>query len=66
MLSGDVTSRDAREALARVLSSPEFATASRLAAFLRHVVTESLDGRAATLKGYSIAVDVFDRPADFD
>lgn len=66
MLTGDVTSRDAREALARVLASPEFATASRLAAFLRHVVTESLEGRAANLKGYSIAVDVFDRPADFD
>ncbi len=66
MLAGDVTSRDAREALTRVLASPEFATASRLAAFLRHVVTESLDGRAAGLKGYSIAVDVFDRPADFD
>lgn len=66
MLDGDVTARDARDALDRVLGSPEFATAARLAAFLRHVVTESLAGRASNLKGYSIAVDVFERPADFD
>lgn len=66
MLGSDVTLRDARDALQRVLASPEFATASRLSAFLTYVVSESLDGRAANLKGYSIAVDVFDRPADFD
>jgi adenylate cyclase len=66
MLGSDVSARDARGALERVLNSPEFATATRLAAFLKHVVTESLDGRAANLKGYAIAVDVFDRPPDFD
>ncbi len=66
MLAGDVATRDARDALERVLASAEFASATRLAAFLRYVVTESLEGRAAGLKGYSIAVDVFDRPADFD
>ncbi|MFT3810644.1 MAG: hypothetical protein QM698_12060 [Micropepsaceae bacterium] len=33
---------------------------------MRYVVTESLEGRAGSLKGYSIAVDVFERPADFD
>jgi len=62
----DVTECEGRDALARVLASPEFATAARLSAFLRHVVNETLDGSAANLKGYSIAVDVFDRPADFD
>ncbi|MBL8235158.1 MAG: hypothetical protein JNL98_42035, partial [Bryobacterales bacterium] len=66
MLAGDVAARDARAALERVLASTEFASATRLAAFLRYVVTESLEGRAANLKGYSIAVDVFDRPPDFD
>ncbi len=57
---------EAGDALARVLSSPEFAAATRLAAFLKYVVTESLQGRAAGLKGYTIAIDVFERPADFD
>lgn len=66
MLASDVTLRDARDALDRVLSSAEFASATRLASFLRYAVTESLEGRASGLKGYSIAVDVFDRPADFD
>jgi TolB-like protein/tetratricopeptide (TPR) repeat protein len=55
-----------RQALDRVLGSPEFASAARLSSFLRYVVTETLEGRSASLKGYSIAVDVFDRPADFD
>ncbi len=66
MQEGDVTSAEAHQALARVLESPEFAPAARLRDFLRHVVTETLAGRGAAIKGYAIAVDVFGRPADFD
>lgn len=66
MLAGEVSPQEAQDALERVLASPEFAAATRLATFLRYVVTETLEGRAAGLKGYAIAVDVFDRPADFD
>lgn len=61
-----VSPAEARGALARVLESPEFAQAARLSAFLRYVVTEALEGREAAIKGYSIAVDVFERPPDFD
>ncbi|MCC6918794.1 MAG: hypothetical protein IT548_06290 [Alphaproteobacteria bacterium] len=61
-----ITPEDARDALARVLDSPEFAQATRLSAFLRYVVTEAIEGRGAAVKGYAIAVDVFGRPADFD
>ncbi|BCW87338.1 hypothetical protein sos41_04670 [Alphaproteobacteria bacterium SO-S41] len=49
-----------------MLESPEFASAARLSDFLRHVVTETVEGRGAAIKGYAIAVDVFGRPADFD
>lgn len=63
---GEVAPDEARRALERVLDSAEFAQATRLSDFLRHVVTETLEGRAASLKGYSIAVDVFGRPDDFD
>ncbi len=63
---GEVAPDEARRALERVLVSPEFAQAARLSDFLRHVVTETLEGRAAAIKGYAIAVDVFGRPADFD
>ena len=55
-----------RAALARVVASPDFANAPRLQRFLGHVVEAALDGRTADLHAYPIAVDVFDRPADFD
>ena len=66
MPDDQVTSDASRQALNRVLDSPEFASATRLSSFLRYVVTETLAGRGSSIKGYSIAVDVFERPADFD
>jgi len=33
---------------------------------LRYLVGETLEGRGARLKGYSIGLEVFDRPDDFD
>lgn len=61
-----VAPQEAHDALERVLASPEFASAVRLSAFLRYVVTETLAGRQGSIKGYAIAVDVFERSADFD
>ena len=55
-----------RDELARVLQSDEFSASARLREMLRYLVDESLAGRAAKLKGYRIAVDVFGRGADFD
>lgn len=52
--------------LERVLASDIFRSAPQLAAFLSYVVQESLAGRAGELKGYTIAVEAFGRPADFD
>lgn len=52
--------------LERILSSEHFADAARLKQFLSHLIAESLAGRAETLKGYAIGLDVFDRPEDFD
>jgi len=52
--------------LARVLGSSVFAQATRATEFLRFVVDETLAGRADRLKGYTIAVEVFGKPADFD
>jgi TolB-like protein/Tfp pilus assembly protein PilF len=53
-------------ALERVLTSTEFSNAPRLQRFLRHIVQTTVAGRGAELRAYAIAVDVFDRPADFD
>jgi len=55
-----------RAELARVLGSSVFAQATRATEFLRFVVDETLAGRADRLKGYTIAVEVFGKPADFD
>jgi TolB-like protein len=53
-------------ALDRVLGSEVFEAAGRAREFLNFIVQETLAGRGDRLKGYSIAVQVFERPADFD
>lgn len=50
----------------RILASECFAQTVRAAQFLRYVVEETIEGRGDRLKGYAIAVAVFERPADFD
>ena len=49
-----------------MLSSPLFAGSPRQQRFLDYLVTNSLAGDADRLKGYTIAVEVFDRKDDFD
>lgn len=55
-----------RRELAVILSEPPLNGSDRLKRFLNYIVTETLDGRAERLSGYSIAIDVFDKPEDFD
>ncbi|MCB1490180.1 MAG: hypothetical protein KDJ88_22310 [Bauldia sp.] len=52
--------------LERLLASPGLEASDRRRAFLRYIVEETLAGRADRLKGYSIAIAVFDRDEDFD
>ena len=52
--------------LARVLGSAVFAQAGRSTEFLRFVVEETLEGRGDRLKGYTIAIEVFGKPPEFD
>jgi adenylate cyclase len=49
-----------------VLASRVFAQAARATEFLRFVVEETLAGRSDRLKGYTIAVEVFGKPPEFD
>ncbi len=53
-------------ALERVLASPEMVRSPQLAKFLSYIVRRTLGGEEQAIKAYSIAVDVFGRPADFD
>ena len=55
-----------REQLERVLAGAEFVATDRLRSFLSFVVTETLAGRAARLKAYTIALEVRGRRATFD
>jgi adenylate cyclase len=57
---------EVRAELEDVLAGRAFQQAGRAQEFLRFVVEETLAGREDRLKGYTIAVDVFARAADFD
>lgn len=62
----NIPSDDAiREALDRILASPEFTASSRRREFLRFVVGESLAGRAHGLKGSVFAREINERAGDF-
>jgi len=52
--------------LARVIGSSYFCNSPRISRFLAYVVEECLAGRSDLLKGYTIGLEVFDRPTSFD
>jgi len=56
----------ARTCLDKILASPCFVQSERQQRFLKFIVTESLAGRTDRLKGYTIALEVFDRGVSFD
>ena len=55
-----------REQLDRILKSDQFVQSRRRQRFLEYIVHETLAGRGERLKGYSVALEVFDRPETFD
>ncbi|WP_149341949.1 tetratricopeptide repeat protein [Neorhizobium sp. P12A] len=50
----------------RILANPTFQASPRRRLLLRYLVEETLHGRADLLKGYTIALAVFDRDQSFD
>jgi hypothetical protein len=57
---------DVRRSLQALLQSPDLKLSARNRRFLSYVVLETLAGRADRIKAYTIGVDVFGRPPDFD
>jgi len=55
-----------RQQLERILRSGPFHQSQRRQRFLEYLVTETLAGRGERLKGYNVALEVFDRPETFD
>jgi len=54
------------QALDRLLAWPEMARSPQLGNFLTYIVGKRVAGDTQSIKAYSIAVDVFGRPSDFD
>ncbi|NQZ07555.1 MAG: tetratricopeptide repeat protein [Algicola sp.] len=54
------------EELNTLLTSKPFAKAERLKSLLSYVVHATLNNETDRIKGYTIGVEVFERPADFD
>jgi TolB-like protein len=52
--------------LDRILKSGPFQQSRRRQRFLEYLVNETLAGRGERLKGYNVALAVFDRPKSFD
>jgi adenylate cyclase len=55
-----------RGQLQGILDSPEFLATDKQRQFLEFVVSETLNGRADQIKGFTVATCVFGRSADFD
>jgi hypothetical protein len=55
-----------RAHVARVLKTPDFASAPQLSVFLKYVVERQLAGAGASLKAYTIATEALGRDSNFD
>ena len=55
-----------RISVANMLACPLFSSSPRQQRFLNYLVTKTLAGNAQRLKGYTIAVEVFDKKDGFD
>lgn len=64
--SRDYGADELREQLNRIISSRTFQGSNRHKRFLSYVVEKVICGEAARLKGYTLALEVFDRGDDFD
>ena len=62
----DAEKANIRASLENMLASPLFAGSPRQQRFLDYLVSNTLTGDAERLKGYTIALEVFDRKDDFD
>jgi len=61
-----LSSATIRSQLDRILRHPEFVATDRVRNLLRYIVEETLAGNARSLKGFTIATDVFGRDKNFD
>ncbi|TIV95695.1 MAG: hypothetical protein E5V77_15495, partial [Mesorhizobium sp.] len=61
-----VSEDEARQELRKLLADADFHCTERNRNFLSFVAEETFAGRGASIKAYTIAVEVFGRPSSFD
>jgi adenylate cyclase len=61
-----VNSEEILQFLGKIIDSEQFSRQKSLKKLLRYVTEKTLQGEQDTIKAYTIAVDVFDRPTSFD
>ena len=64
--AGNVTAEEIREQVKRIVRSRMFAQSRRMQRFLQFSVEQVLEGEEDSLKEYSVALAVFDKPQSFD
>lgn len=52
--------------LKRLLNSAELKGSARMSGFISYVVKKTLKGEQDDIKGYSLGIDVFNKPTDFN
>lgn len=57
---------EVKNQLERILQGEEFKRSPKITHFLKHVVTETLDGNKQYIKAHTIAINVFQRDENFD
>src|SRR5262245_13951168 len=64
--SGEVPAALVRAELDRILASEVFARSSRLSSFLKFIVEKTLAGEGGSLKEHVIAIELYEKSADFN
>lgn len=65
-LQAETDSSLIRAELERLLSDRRFSGARQMSAFLRYIVSETLDGNGNRIKAFTVGVDALGKPDDFD
>ncbi|WP_418642567.1 tetratricopeptide repeat protein [Vibrio chaetopteri] len=61
-----ITEQQVQTTLEKIVVFPPFYSSPKLVAFLRYVVEQTLAGQGSQLTQYSIATDLFEKPASFN
>ena len=61
-----LSEEEVRAQVEQILASSGFSKSPRMTAFLRHIVDQTLAGKAEYLKEYTVALEVFGRDESFD